>query len=165
MQFVGREIRCLDHYEVVGQPIGAHLDWLRTRNLVPGRAQIWLPHDGEQGDKVFAVSYESAFKAAGYDVQVVPNQGRGAASQRIEAARRHFGAYWFNEETCQAGIDALGWYHEKRDEERKVGLGPEHDWASHSADAFGMSAIVAEQIFSENTRTPVDPFRAFRRAS
>jgi phage terminase large subunit len=40
-----------------------------------------------------------------------------------------------------AGRDALGFYHEKKDDARDVGLGPEHDWSSHAADAFGLMAI------------------------
>lgn len=144
VQFVGREIRVLDHYESQGQPIGEHLTWLRKRGYEPGRAQIWLPHDGDTQDKVHDVSYRSAFEQAGYSVTVVPNQGKGAASLRIEAVRRIFAACWFNAPTTEAGRDALGWYHEKRDEERAIGLGPEHDWASHSADAFGLMAVVYE---------------------
>jgi phage terminase large subunit len=35
----------------------------------------------------------------------------------------------------------LGWYHEKKDEARNVGLGPEHDWASHGSDAFGLMCV------------------------
>jgi hypothetical protein len=31
------------------------------------------------------------------------------------------------------GRDALGYYHERQDEKRNVGLGPEHDWSSHAA--------------------------------
>lgn len=144
MQFVGRELRVLDYYEVVGQPIAAHLEWLRTRGHTPGNTQIWLPHDGDSQDKVYDVSYASAFRAASYDVTVVPNQGKGAAMQRIEAARRVFPSCWFNAETTQAGLDALGWYHEKRDDERGIGLGPEHDWSSHGADAFGLGCVVYE---------------------
>jgi phage terminase large subunit len=144
VQFVGREIRVLDHYEVQGQPIGEHLTWLRSRGYVPGKAQIWLPHDGDTQDKVFDVSYRSAFEQAGYSVEVVPNQGKGAATLRIEAVRRVMPSIWFNEETTQAGRDALGWYHEKRDEQRNVGLGPDHDWSSHSSDAFGLMAVVYE---------------------
>ena len=48
---------------------------------------------------------------------------------------------WFNAETTEAGRDALGYYHERRDEIRSLGLGPEHDWSSNSADAFGLMAI------------------------
>jgi phage terminase large subunit len=32
-QFVGKEIRVLDYYEAVGQPIGAHLEWLRSSGV------------------------------------------------------------------------------------------------------------------------------------
>lgn len=143
-QFVGREIRVLDYYEAVGQPLAAHLEWCRERGYTPGKAQWWLPHDGSTQDKVFDVSYESALKSAGYAVTVVPNQGKGAAKARIEAARRLFPSVWFNEETTEAGRDALGWYHEKRDEERNIGLGPEHDWASHGADAYGLMCVAYE---------------------
>ena len=66
---------------------------------------------------------------------------------RIEAVRRLFGSIWFNEATTAAGIEALGWYHEKRDDVRIIGLGPEHDWSSHAADAFGLMCITAENGF------------------
>ena len=143
-QFIGGEIRVIDHYEVQGQPIGAHLEWLRTQGYTPGKASIWLPHDGDTQDRVFDVSYKAAFEAAGYAVTVVPNQGKGAAKQRIEAARRRFPAIRFNEKTTEAGRAALGWYHEKRDEVRGIGLGPDHDWSSHSADAFGLLCVAYE---------------------
>lgn len=172
-QFVGREIRCLDYYEAVGQPIGSHLEWMRKRGYTKSRAHIWLPHDGETHDRIYDVSYESAFKAAGYEVTVVPNQGKGAAKQRIEAARRHFdcahfnapeGVDWEDQPTCAAGIEALGWYHEKKDEERDIGLGPEHDWASHGADSFGLGMVSAEQIWGEKQPDPKAFYAGFRRA-
>lgn len=172
MQFVGREIRALDYYEAVGQPLATHIEWMRRRGYVPGRAQIWLPHDGTSNDKVYDVSYESALKAAGYDVTTIPNQGKGAAAQRIEAGRRWFPSIWFNAPegadpgttpTCQAGLDALGWYHEKKDEVRNIGLGPEHDWSSHAADSFGLACVCAERIFNEVTPDTTDFYAAFRR--
>ena len=33
---------------------------------------------------------------------------------RIESVRRLFGSIWFNDATTAAGIEALGWYHEKK---------------------------------------------------
>jgi phage terminase large subunit len=144
LQFVGREVRVLDHYERQGQPIAAHLEWLRSRGYTPGKAQIWLPHDGDTQDKVHDVSYRSAFEAAGYSVEVVANQGKGAAMMRVEALRRVFPSMWINAETTSGGMDAIGWYHEKRDEQRGIGLGPEHDWSSHSADALGLGAVIYE---------------------
>lgn len=143
-QFVGVEIRVLNYYERVGQPVDAHVAWMRSQGYTPDRAQIWLPHDGSTQDKVHDVSYESALKDAGYTVIVVPNQGKGAAMARIQEARRLFPAMRFNEVTTEAGRDALGWYHEKKDEIRGIGLGPEHDWASHGSDAFGLMAVAHE---------------------
>ncbi len=144
-QFIWREIRVLNYYESVGQPLPAHLAWLRENGYTPGNSGIWLPHDGDSQDKVYDVSYASAMREAGYEVVVVPNQGRGAAKARIEATRRIFNACWFNEATTEPGIAALGWYHEKKDEARNIGLGPEHDWSSHGADSFGMMAVVYEE--------------------
>jgi phage terminase large subunit len=143
-QFVGREIRVLNYYEAVGQPIAAHLGWLRSQRYTPEKCQIILPHDGRAQDRIYDVSYESAFKAAEYDVMVIENQGKGAATGRIEAARRLFPSIWFNEATTSAGIDALGWYHEKRDDVRGIGLGPEHDFSSDGADSFGLMCICYE---------------------
>jgi phage terminase large subunit len=81
-------------------------------------------------------------------VTVIKNQGRGAAMARVEALRRLFPSCWFNEQTTAPGIDALGWYHEKQDENRQIGLGPEHDWASHGADAAGLMAVVMQETLS-----------------
>lgn len=149
-QFIAREVRWLDYYEAVGQPIGAHLNWARSKGYTPERAQIWLPHDGASNDKVYDVSYASALREAGYEVTVVPNQGKGAASARIEAGRRLFPSMWFNEATTGGLIDALGAYHEKRDPDRGIGLGPEHDWASHGSDMFGLACVAYEEPKTKN---------------
>ncbi len=141
-QFVGREIRVLDYYEAVNQPLGTHLDWLRARGW--GNAKCYLPHDGAAQDQVYAVRFEDHIKAAGFETEVVKNQGKGAAMQRVEAARRLFPSVWFNETPTANGRKALGWYHEKRDPVRKMGLGPEHDWSSHGADAFGLMCVAYE---------------------
>jgi phage terminase large subunit len=142
-QFVGREIRVLDYYEAVGQPLAAHLGWLRDRGY--GSALCVLPHDGEAADHLTAEKFADHIRSAGFRVLTVKNQGKGAALKRVEAARRLFPSIWFNEPTTQPGRDALGWYHEKRDDKRNIGLGPEHDWSSHGADAFGLMCIAYEE--------------------
>jgi phage terminase large subunit len=143
-QFIGREIRVLNYRETISQPLAADVEWLRSNSY--GKAHCILPHDGETHDRVYDVSYESALKEAGFDVLVVPNQGKGAAMMRIESARRLFPSIWFNAATTEAGRDALGWYHEKRsDDDRNIGLGPNHDWSSHGADAFGLMCVAYEE--------------------
>ena len=145
VQFIGREIRVLNYYEAVGQPLATHVQWMRSQGYTPDRAQVFLPHDGATNDKVYDVSYESALREAGYSVTVIPNQGKGAAMFRVEAVRRLFPSIWINEDTCAGGLEALGAYHERKDEARGIGLGPNHDWASHGSDAFGLVCVAYEE--------------------
>jgi phage terminase large subunit len=142
VQYVGREIRVLDYYEAVGQPLAAHLHWLRSNGY--GDALCVLPHDGAHADAATGIRFEDHIRAAGFQCETVPNQGKGAAMKRIEATRRLFPSIWFNGATTQGGMDALGWYHERQDETRNIGLGPNHDWASHAADAFGLACVAYE---------------------
>lgn len=147
-QFVGQEIRVLDYIEGVGQVLAYYVNELRTRGW--GKAICILPHDGVNENNLTGKRYEDHVRDAGFEVEVVKNQGKGAAMMRIEAVRRIFHKCWFNDVACEAGIDALGYYHERKDENRNVGLGPDHDWSSHGADAFGLMAIKYEM--PEETR-------------
>lgn len=141
-QFIGHEIRVIDYYEAVNQPLSAHLNWLRGKEY--NYATCYLPHDGAQQDRVMAIRYEDHIRQAGFQAKTIPNQGKGAAMKRVEAARRLFPAITFDEERCKAGLRALGWYHEHKDTKRNIGLGPAHDWSSHAADAFGLMCVAYE---------------------
>jgi phage terminase large subunit len=143
VQFVGREIRMLDYIEGVGQEIGYYIAELRKRKY--DQALLVLPHDGNAHHGPVHKTYKNHFEDAGFEVDVIPNQGPGAAMLRIEAARRIFPRCWFDEKTTQAGLEALGFYHERKDEARNIGLGPEHDWSSHACDAFGLMAVAYEE--------------------
>ncbi|MCK4621297.1 MAG: phage terminase large subunit [Desulfuromonadales bacterium] len=144
VQFIGKEIRVIDYYEAIGQELSEHVGWLRGGGY--DGAQMYLPHDGRNNDKVFRVSYESELKKAGFKVVVAKNAGAGAANQRIESVRRVFPRLWFDGVKCSAGLEAIGWYHERKDEARGIGLGAEHDWSSHGADAFGYMAVASEKL-------------------
>lgn len=143
-QRVGSEIHWLDYYETRGQTLAYHANWMRNAGYE--QAHIILPHDGLNTNNVSGKKFEDHWREAGFqNVRVVPNQGQGAAKQRIEAGRRLFPRMHFDEVKTEAGRQALGWYHERIDEERDVGLGPEHDWSSHGADSFGLGAIDYEE--------------------
>lgn len=142
-QVSGYRINVLDYYEASGQPLSAHLNWLRSNGYE--RALCVLPHDGAKADAITAVRFEDHISSAGFSVETVENQGKGAALKRVEVARRLFPRIWFDEDKCKGGLDALGWYHERKDEHRNIGLGPEHDWASHGADAFGLMCVAYEE--------------------
>lgn len=142
VQFVGLSIRILDFYRVKGQPLAAHVNWLRSKGY--GNALCVLPHDGVQHDKVHDATFESALRQAGFSVEVVKNQGRGAAMQRVEAVRRVMPRVWINEATTADGVELLGQYRENVSS-NGVGLGPLHDEASDPADAFGLMAVAYEE--------------------
>lgn len=138
VQQKGSDVKFIDHYEASGQDLAAHLEWLRDNGHA--NAEQVLPHDGAKQDAVTAVRFEDHIRNAGFRVRTVPNQGKGAAMKRIEAARNKFNRFWFDEVKCAKGLKALGWYHEKKNE-GGYGVGPNHDWSSHSADAFGLAAV------------------------
>jgi phage terminase large subunit len=139
VQWVDKEIRVLDYIEGQGQVLAYYTNELRERGY--DRCEVYLPHDGVNTNIVTGLRYADHLRDAGFSVQVVRNQGMGAASQRVEAVRRILPRCCFDEAKCSAGLDALANYHEKRDEGRDIGLGPEHDWSSHAADAFGLMAV------------------------
>jgi phage terminase large subunit len=138
-QTIGQRILVLNFIEGSGQSLGYYTNELRARGY--DNCHCILPHDGLNANAVTGLRYADHLRDAGFSVEVVPQRGKGAASQRIEAARRLFPKMWFDEEKTEAGRDALGSYQEKRDENRETGLGPLHNWASHAADAFGLACI------------------------
>jgi phage terminase large subunit len=151
-QWVGREIRILEGIEGQGQVLGYYLNELRRRGWDGARKPYMVvPHDAAQthADNPLGIDFEAQLKAAGYETKKL-HSPPGIVMQRIQAAKRLFGRMIFNNVKDVDGNDktaglrgALGWYHEKRDEKdgRNVGLGPDHDWSSHYADAFGLMAI------------------------
>ncbi len=143
-QFVGGAIHVLDYIEGIGQVLAYYTTELRARGY--DKAICHLPHDGVNENNITGKQYKDHLRDAGFDVPLpTPNQGKGAASMRIEAVRRLFPKIWFNEATTEPGRDALGFYHERKDSTRDIGLGPEHDWSSHAADAFGLMAVCYEE--------------------
>lgn len=156
-QFISKEIHVLDYIEGEGQPLSYYLAELRAKGY--GQALCVLPHDGAHRDSISATRFDEHIRQGGFRSEVVPNQGQGAARLRIESARRLFPRIWFNAERTEAGREALGSYHEKRNDDREIGLGPEHDWSSHAADAFGLMCVAYEPPKTRITRAPASPWR------
>jgi phage terminase large subunit len=155
-QWVGQKINLIDHIEGSGQGPGFYFEELRQRGY--RGCMVYLPHDGARvgPENSTGRSYEDQAREAGFDVQVIMNQGQSAAMLRVDAARRVFPRMWFDETKTEGGREALAAYHERRDDKREIGLGPEHDWSSHSADAFGLMCVAYEepQVKREAARRP-----------
>lgn len=105
----------------------------------------WLPHDARP--RTMAAGGKSIFQQFN-DLRDEMNLGRFAIAKRldreegIQAARATFPKCEFDEENTEDGIEKLRSYHRKWDDEKKVfSTNPEHDFASHAADAWRTVAV------------------------
>ncbi len=155
-QFVGDWINVLDHYIAQGQVLSYHINEMRRRWP---HAIMQLPHDGVNENSWTGKRVEDHWRDGGFEVlKPLPNQGKGAAMQRVEAVRRILPKCKFVKDKTEAGRAALGWYHEKRPSDgRDVGLGPNHDWSSHDADSFGLMALMSDKFKIKKAKPLVMP--------
>lgn len=141
----GDAVEFVDHYESHGKPLSHYLDVIEEKaSLLEYRyAKHFLPHDARNRTFLTGSSVREQFdeRHPGM-VQITPSL---SLLDGIQAARwllqRHGTRF---HPRCAVGVDALKQYHYEYDAERKIYTSkPEHDWASHSADAFRYAAVVA----------------------
>lgn len=136
-------IDVIDHYEAHGQPLSHYFDVLAAKGY--SYVKHWLPHDARSrtlasGTSIldqFLTRYTSGSVAIGPGLSLLDGiqAGRWLLEQPVRFHTR-----------CQEGLEALRSYHYVWDEDTKTfGRQPEHDWASHTADAWRYTAIVARQ--------------------
>lgn len=139
VQPVGREFRVLDYYE----SNGVGLDHYASEILAKGYryARHILPHDAEAHELGTNLTRVETLRRLmpKHTFMIAPRQ---SVDDGINAVRELLPRCFFDTDRCGAGLKALGAYHEKIDEVRRVGMGPEHDWASHGADAFRYGALM-----------------------
>jgi phage terminase large subunit len=157
VQWIGREIRVLDYIEGVGQVLAFYVNELRSRGYQ--KALCYLPHDGGNTNPVSGKNYAGHLEDAGFDVTVVPNQGQGAASDADRGSAPHIADLLVQRGNDRGRARCAWLYHERKDETRNVGPGPDHDWSSHAVDAFGLMAVCYEeptcQAAAQKDRAPI----------
>lgn len=134
-------IDCIDFYEEHGKPLSHYYDEVERKPYK--YIKHWLPHDARQTTLASGVSIlNQMLKRWPGQVAIGPSLPR---VDGIQAAR------WLLQQTCRFhprtndGVAALRQYHYKYDEEKKrFDVNPEHDWASHAADAFRVLASVVK---------------------
>ena len=148
----------IDYYEASGKPLSHYLDELELRSQRMGYkyAKHWLPHDAR------ARSFQTGVSTID---QVVARLGTGmvgivpelSLADGIQATRWLLQQNVFIHPRCHEGLQALRQYHFDYDEEKRtLSNKPEHDWSSHSADAFRGVALVYRHVESVN-RKPAAP--------
>lgn len=136
-------VEFVDHYEAHGKPLSHYADVIEQRGLKV--TKHWLPHDANSrhlGTEMTVLE------------QLLNRFGRGtvAIGPRMSLLDGIQAGRWllqqagtrFHATRCAAGLEALRAYHYEYDEEtRTYSNKPEHDFSSHSADAFRYAAVVA----------------------
>lgn len=143
-QVIADEIRIIDHHESNHKDIPFYAELLRQKTRQYGYKydKHYLPHDARPrtlaaGGKSMLSQFQD--EKVGQFV-IAPRLDK---QEQIQAARKTLPNCTFNEKTVENGLECLRYYHHVWDDEKKTfGLAPEHDWSSHSADAFMILSLV-----------------------
>lgn len=141
VQQIGMEHRFVDYYSGFGQDWSHYLEQIQARKYLIGK--IYLPHDAWAETIAAKKSVASQTKDAyPNDNQVIKVERTPSVVNDINAVRLMFSRFYFNEEKCKDGLQALAHYRYDIDEEtREVSPKPLHNWASHGADALRYYAM------------------------
>lgn len=153
-QFCGREIRLIDHIENSGVALDWYARELKARPY--SYAPLILPHDAQARELGTGKSRVEMLEGLGFKVRIAP---RLSVEDGIETVRRMLPRTWIDAEKCDDGLRAIRQYREKRDEKRRVSLGPLHDWSSHSADALRYLMTAYEEPQMKRQEAPRTVYR------
>ena len=146
-QIFWREIRVIDHYENNGEWLSHYVGVLREKGYRYGT--VWLPHDAQARSlQTWKTVEEKMYEYGFNDVQIVPKL---SVLDGINSARAILPRCYFDKEKTERGRKCLKNYHKEFDEKRTSFKWPEHDWSSHSSDAFRYLAVVCE-VFEWNVK-------------
>ncbi len=156
-QAVGMEYRVIDFYQSQFQPISHYLKVLQDKPYVYGKH--WLPHDARAKQLGTGRSIEEIMTES-LGLNKVEIVAQLSVQDGINAARSIFGVCWFDQDKCADGLSSLRRYKYYFDQDTgKFSKTPEHDEASHAADAFRYMALSlrreptrkSQQIYQEQS--------------
>lgn len=144
------EVRVIDHIKVSGESLLGTIKLLKGQEDGSEHRALYLygrhfaPHDIKVRDLSEGRSRYDYAKSQGVRFTVV---GKHEIEDGIEAVRQLLPMCWFDEGRCERGIEALRTYRKAWDDDNKTFLTtPEHDWASHDADALRMYAMGSRRV-------------------
>lgn len=150
-------------FDLINYDEGSGLDapeWIaRIKDARIPIDHVYLPHDARAKTMATRHTVVEQF-AREFDCSIVPNT---RLQDRINAARLVIPKCRFNSSACHRGLEALRAWQFKYDDERKIfSAEPQHDWASHGADAFSYGAQMMREVIrseeSERASRPKDEY-------
>lgn len=139
-QAIGPERRLIRYKEYTGMKLADIVADIKsfTHVGVPYNYGLHIfPHDAKARELGTGVSREEILRQLLNDVYVAKLH---RVEDGIEASKALLPQCWFDEELCAAGLSSLKNYHKT-----KSGR-PDHNWASHGADAFRVGAMNINMI-------------------
>ena len=142
-QITPTRIDVFDHHSSSLKDIPFYMDLLEQKRVEHGitYGTHYLPHDARP--RTLAAGGKSILQQCHDAAKSNEKLGRFVIGKRldvqegIQAARKTFPYCRFHQTRTEKGLNSLRQYHREWDTERKVfNDHPEHDWASHDADAF-----------------------------
>lgn len=130
-------------------------DWVdKLKNCGTPIDHIYLPHDATA--KTMATKHTVIERfARAFECSIVP---RTKLADRINAARVVIPRCNFAINECSRGLEALRAWSFRFDDERKIfSAEPEHDWASHGADAFSYGAQMVAELVKDTAERKEKP--------
>jgi len=142
-QITPTRIDIVDHHSSSMKDMPFYMDLLEEKRRQHGitYGTHYLPHDARP--RTLAAGGKSILQQCHDSARSNEKLGRFVIGKRldvqegIQAARKTFPYCRFHKTRTEQGVNCLRQYHREWDTETKVFKdSPEHDWSSHSADAF-----------------------------
>lgn len=136
-QTPGTELRVIDYFEASGEPLSFYAKVLQDKGYIYG--QHIGPHDLEVRELGTGKSRIEVARSLGITFRVARNL---PVNDGIQAVRNMFPRFYFDEQKCKQGLEALHSYRKEWDDKRQeFKPHPLHDWSSHAADALRYFAV------------------------
>lgn len=152
----GGTVRLIDYYQHTGEGLDHYLQLVQDKPYTYGTH--WFPHDVEQHELGTGRRLIDLARLKLRNVQVV---SRLAFQDGLHATRMLLPLCYFDADRCARGLDALTSYRWHYNTELKeFTKTPEHDFASHGADALRTLAVrydpAIKKAVRESTRDEVE---------
>jgi hypothetical protein len=132
------EFRLIDYYENQGEPLPHYIGVVKSKPYTYG--EHWAPHDIEVREYTTGHSRLDVARSQNFNFNVGK---RLPIEDGINAVRMVLPRCWFDAERTEQGREALQGYRYRKNTrlDEYDRHAPEHDWASHGADAFRLLAL------------------------
>lgn len=128
-------VYCFEHIEESGEGLEYYIDKLRhikEQYNFKKYGVHFVPHDIRVRELGTGRTRFEIMQRAGMNLSIVPST---SIQERIQCARTLLPSTFFHPR-CKQLIRCLDEFKAKRDDKKGVSTGPDHNWASHSADMY-----------------------------